>query len=88
METIIEVFEGKETLKAKISPLNKRHHSIQPLKDIPKSWIQINLYETSLNNRYNQSLMRVYKTQKDGLRFSMFRDGCFFEYCGRIEFIS
>lgn len=85
MKTEIKLldFNGKNEVNAIIEPLNRKHHRIQPLSEIPKSWEKVSIVRTSLNNPYNQSPMKIYKA-KNGLRFSIYRDGCFYEYCGRI----
>lgn len=73
--------------KAIIKPLNPRHNNIKPLSDIPKSWKFLKVYSHSLQNNYNQSGIKVYEVKDKTLRFSMFRDGCFYEYCGKLELI-
>ncbi len=88
MKTKITVYKDKAEKEAYIEPLNKRSHRIQPLKDIPKTWEKIGVYSHSLENAYNQSLISIYKAKGGSLRFSLYRDGCFYEYCGKINFIN
>jgi hypothetical protein len=80
-------WQGKNDVKVDMIPLNKNHRYIKPLKDIPKSWKKIGLSGYSLNNNYNQSLMEIYTAKDNTLRFSVYRDGCFFQYCGKLVII-
>lgn len=60
-------------------------YSGTPTKDIPKSWKKIDVIGAEeLSNNYNSGLVEIYKV-KGRLKYSTYRDGCFYPYTGIIE---
>lgn len=63
----------------------------KPLRDIPKNWIKqkVILFER-LRNLYNSGLVTIYEVHVNNnitLRYSMYRDGCFYEICGKCSIV-
>ena len=61
-----------------------------PKRELPKSWKKYKLlFFPCLCNNYNNGLVNIYYSngiKRDNIfNYSMFRDGCFHEICGRIS---
>ena len=58
----------------------------KPMSDIPKSWKESKIeYVEALASNYNSGLLTIYKVYGNDnitLRYSIYRDGCFYPYCG------
>ena len=58
--------------------------NVKPLRDTPKCYKKLGVFRHNLGNAYNSDLITIYEVKNKGLRFSMYRDGCFYEYYGKI----
>ncbi len=76
----IEVILNK---KFSVTLLNPR-----PLKDCPKSYYKLGVFEHNLGNLYNPSWLVLYTYGKNinskSLRYEIYRDGCFWPYYGKL----
>lgn len=76
----IEVILNK---KFSVTLLNPR-----PLKDCPKSYYKLGVFEHNLGNLYNPSWLVLYTYGKTinskSLRYEIYRDGCFWPYYGKL----
>jgi hypothetical protein len=56
-----------------------------PTQDIPESWGErIDIIKAhELSNNYNSGLVEIYKV-KGKLKYSTYRDGCFWPYTGNL----
>lgn len=76
----IEVILNK---KFSVTLLNPR-----PLKDCPKSYYKLGVFEHNLGNLYNPSWLVLYTYGKNinskSLRYEIYRDGCFWSYYGKL----
>ena len=76
----IEVILNK---KFSVTLLNPR-----PLKDCPKSYYKLGVFEHNLGNLYNPSWLVLYTYGKNitskNLRYEIYRDGCFWPYYGKL----
>ena len=56
-----------------------------PKRDCPKSYVKVGgMVAIELDNRYNSGLMHIYRAKDGTLRYSVYRDGCFWPYYGKI----
>ena len=58
-------------------------NSAKPLRDAPRSYKKIGIASHNIGNDYNSSLMTIYLSGGRTM-FSMYRDGCFWEYFGQL----
>ena len=76
----VEVILNK---KFPVTLLNPR-----PLKDCPKSYYKLGVFEHNLGNLYNPSWLVLYTYGKNinskSLRYEIYRDGCFWPYYGKL----
>ena len=60
----------------------------RPLKDCPKSYYKLGVFEHNLGNLYNPSWLVLYTYGKNinskSLRYEIYRDGCFWPYYGKL----
>ena len=60
----------------------------RPLKDCPKSYYKLGVFEHNLGNLYNPSWLVLYTYGKNitskNLRYEIYRDGCFWPYYGKL----
>jgi len=59
----------------------------KPLADPPKTYKKIEPIWHSLGSDYNSDLLVLYLARDKTFRYEIYRDGCFYPYYGRIEFI-
>lgn len=76
----IEVILNK---KFSVTLLNPR-----PLKECPKGYCRLGIFEHNLGNPYNPSWLVLYTYGKNitskNLRYEIYRDGCFWPYYGKL----
>ena len=76
----IEVILNK---KFSVTLLNPR-----PLKECPKGYCRLGIFEHNLGNLYNPSWLVLYTYGKNitskNLRYEIYRDGCFWPYYGKL----
>lgn len=60
----------------------------RPLRDTPKTYKQIGGFVAKeLSNAYNSGCVTIYEAKDKTLRYSVYRDGCFYPYYGKLEII-
>jgi hypothetical protein len=59
----------------------------RPLADCPKSYKRVCSISHNIGNNYNPSYLVLYRAKDKSLRYEIFRDGCFYPYYGRFEWI-
>lgn len=60
----------------------------RPLADTPKPYKQIGGFVSKeLSNAYNSGCVSIYEAKDKTLRYSVYRDGCFYPYYGKLEII-
>lgn len=58
------------------------------LADTPKTYKQIGGFVAKeLSNAYNSGCVSIYEAKDKTLRYSVYRDGCFYPYYGKLEII-
>jgi len=58
----------------------------RPLRDTPKPYKQIGGFVAKeLSNAYNSGCVSIYEARDKTLRYSVYRDGCFYPYYGKLE---
>lgn len=58
----------------------------RPLADTPKTYKRIGVFVAkALSNAYNSGCVSIYEAKAKTLRYSVYRDGCFYPYYGEIE---
>lgn len=59
-----------------------------PKADTPKSYKEIGGFVAhELSNAYNSGCVTIYRASDKTLRYSVYRDGCFYPYYGRCRFV-
>jgi len=56
--------------------------------DAPKSYTKVGVLGHSIGNNYNPSTLTLHKAKDGSLRYEIYRDGNFYPYFGRFEFIN
>lgn len=60
----------------------------RPLADTPKTYRQIGVFVAKeLSNAYNSGCVSIYEAKDGTLRYSVYQDGCFYPYYGKLEII-
>ena len=59
----------------------------KPRADAPKSWKLLGTAYHDKGNSYNPSSMRIYKAKDNTFRYALYRDGCFYEFMGKLKFL-
>lgn len=60
----------------------------EPLIDTPKTYKKTGGFVAKeLSNDYNSGCVSVYRAKDNTLRYSVYRDGCFYAYYGKLEII-
>lgn len=60
----------------------------RPLADTPKTYKQIGGFVAKeLSNAYNSGCVSIYEAKDKTLRYSVYRDGCFYPYYGKLGII-
>lgn len=60
----------------------------RPLADTPKTYKRIGGFVAKeLSNAYNSGCVTIYEAKDKTLRYSVYRDGCFYPYYGKLEII-
>lgn len=60
----------------------------RPLADTPKTYKRIGGFVTKeLSNAYNSGCVSIYEAKDKTLRYSVYRDGCFYPYYGKLGII-
>lgn len=58
----------------------------RPLSDTPKPYKQIGVFVAKeLSNAYNSGCVSIYEAKDKTLRYSVYRDGCFYPYYVKLE---
>lgn len=58
------------------------------LADTPKTYKRIGGFVAKeLSNAYNSGCVSIYEAKDKTLRYSVYRDGCFYPYYGKLEII-
>lgn len=58
----------------------------RPLADTPKTYKRIGGFiAKELSNAYNSGCVSIYEAKDKTLRYSVYRDGCFYPYYGKLE---
>lgn len=58
----------------------------RPLRDTPNPYKQIGGFVAKeLSNAYNSGCVSIYEAKDKTLRYSVYRDGCFYPYYGKLE---
>jgi len=55
--------------------------------EAPKTWKKIDVIGHNIGNAYNPSHLTLYRAKDKGLRYEIYRDGNFFPYFGRFEYV-
>lgn len=58
-----------------------------PLRDEPCTYKKVGVLYHSLGNNYNPHIMDIFKAKDGTFRYSIYRDGCFYPYYGKIQFL-
>ena len=57
-----------------------------PLGDTPRTYKRIGGFVAKeLSNAYNSGCVSIYEAKDKTLRYSVYRDGCFYPYYGKLE---
>lgn len=60
----------------------------RPLRDTPKTYKRIGGFVAKeLSNAYNSGCVSIYEAKDKTLRYSVYRDGCFYPYYGKLEVV-
>lgn len=60
----------------------------RPLRDTPKPYKQIGGFVAKeLSTAYNSGCVSIYEAKDKTLRYSVYRDGCFYPYYGELEVV-
>lgn len=60
----------------------------RPKSDTPKTYKQIGGFVAKeLSNAYNSGCVSIYEAKDKTLRYSVYQDGCFYPYYGKIELV-
>lgn len=60
----------------------------RPLADTPKTYKRIGGFVAKeLSNAYNSGCVTIYEAKDKTLRYSVYRDGCFYPYYGKFEVV-
>lgn len=60
----------------------------RPLRDTPKTYKKIGGFVAKeLSNAYNSGCVTIYEAKDRTLRYSVYRDGCFYPYYGKLVII-
>lgn len=63
----------------------------RPLADIPKSYKKIKgkngIIYHNIGNNYNSHHLQLYRAKDKSLRYEIYRDGCFYPYYGKFEWV-
>lgn len=61
----------------------------RPLRDTPKTYKQIGGFVAKeLSNAYSSGCVSIYEAKDKTLRYSVYRDGCFYPYYGKLEVVN
>ena len=71
---------------------NRTEHKVRlykgkPLGEVPKTYKKINVVSHNIGNLYNSSLLTIYQAKDKTFRYEIYRDGCFYPYYGKLEYI-
>lgn len=59
-----------------------------PKADTPKTYKQVGGFVANeLCSRYSSGCVTIYKAKNNTLRYSVYQDGCFYPYYGKIELV-
>lgn len=65
-----------------------RIYAGKPLSDTPKTYKQIGVFVAKdLSNAYNSGCVSIYIAKDGTLRYSVYIDGCFYPYYGKLEVV-
>ena len=58
----------------------------EPKQETPKTWkkIRIMKFKEFPSDNYNTNVFSIYITTTRSLRYSVYHDGCFYEYYGKL----
>jgi len=56
--------------------------------EAPKTYKKIGTLSHSIGDNYNPSTLTLYKAKDGGLRYEIYRDGNFYPYFGKFEYIA
>lgn len=60
----------------------------RPLADTPKPYKRIGGFVAKeLSNAYDSGCVSIYEAKDKTLRYSVYRDGCFYPYYGKLEVV-
>lgn len=63
-------------------------HRDYPKSDTPKTYKEIGGFiAKELSHDYNSDCVSIYQAKDKTLRYSVYRDGCFYPYYGKIELV-
>ena len=75
----------------KIKQNGKKHkvrlYKGKPLGEVPKTYKKINVVSHNIGNLYNSELLTIYQVKDKTLRYEIYRDGNFYPYYGKLEYI-
>jgi hypothetical protein len=55
--------------------------------DVPKTYKKVSVIGHNIGNSYNPDHLTLYATKNNELRFEIYRDGNFFPYYGKFEYV-
>ena len=55
--------------------------------ETPKTYKKIGILSHDIGNNYNPSTLTLYKAKDKSLRYEIYRDGNFYPYYGKFEYI-
>ena len=59
----------------------------KPLDKCPSSYKKVDVIGHNIGNSYNPSYLTLYQAKDKTFRYGIYRDGCFYPYYGRFEWI-
>jgi len=72
------------TSKGKKARLHKGFYS----GEVPKTYKKIDVIEHNIGSRYNSSILVLYQAKNKNLRYEIYRDGNFYPYYGKFEYLA
>jgi len=77
----------KTTIKYKGNTCNVEMCKGIPRREIPKTYKQVGSFCHQFGNSYNSDLGDLYQNRRGDLYYSIYRDGCFWPYVGKMIFL-
>jgi hypothetical protein len=59
-----------------------------PKAECPKSYKKVTVISHNIGNAYNSELLTIFRAKDKTLRYEIYRDGCFYPYYGKFEYVN